>query len=117
MLILAIEGAIRDLINVASGRPTISYRDGQYNSLTLGPLLRLIEEAPELKQSIGEDIYEFLNWFIGDPLGANYRNSIAHVLTDIDSLGESLASFLVWFHWKLSSYRIRPQDGNEHVND
>lgn len=110
LLLLAIEGALRDLVVAASGRPTISYRDGQFSALSLGSMLDLIEVTPELKKGIGVEMFGFLRWFVGDRLGANLRNTVAHVLIDPGDLNKQLASFLVWLHWKFSSYRTRPSE-------
>ncbi len=106
LLLLAIESALRDLVVAVSGQPTISSRYGAFNVILPRKLIELISGTPELAQSLGKELVDFLSWFIGDSIGANYRNRVAHVLMDVSELDRSFASFLVWLHWKFSSFRV-----------
>ncbi len=107
LLLLAIEPVLRDLVERFSALPTITYKKGYYSSITLGRTLNLISRHPALLEAFDKQVIDFLQWFVGDPLGANYRNRIAHGLMNVESLGQPLAAFLVWLHWNLAQYRIR----------
>jgi hypothetical protein len=101
ILIFQIEGILRDLLGKL-GLPTFSYRNNEMRERLLNDILATLSQV----EGINRDFLKFIEIFLCDIRGDNYRNDIAHGLLTIEAFTRENALLLLLILIKLASYRV-----------
>lgn len=102
ILVFQIEGILRDLVAVI-GAPTFSYRNGEMREINLTSILGILNQV----QGMNTDTLRFIDVFLNDIRGDNYRNEIGHALVKIDDFSPGNARLLMLILTKIAPYRVK----------
>jgi hypothetical protein len=110
VLVFQVEGILRDLVAVI-GAPTFTYRNKEMREINLSGILAILNQV----DGIDADTLRFIDIFLNDIQGDNYRNEIAHGLLTADSFNERNARLLMLILIKIAPYRMvkRQQEKEE----
>ncbi|MBV9279384.1 MAG: DUF4209 domain-containing protein [Chloroflexi bacterium] len=111
ILAIQIEGVLRDLLTIL-GSPTYSIRDDEMLERTLGTLTENL-----YNRGIDEDLLRFVDSFLADRRGDNYRNEVAHALLSSEGFSRENAEILMLILIKLSAYGLAPVEEWSFVGD
>lgn len=101
ILIFQIEAILRDLIGKLN-LPTFSYRNNEMRERMLGDILTTLFKVP----GIDKDFLKFIEIFLSDIRGDNYRNDVAHGLLTVKAFTKENAELLLLILIKLASYNV-----------
>jgi hypothetical protein len=105
ILIFQIEGLLRDLLGEV-GLPTFSYRSNEMRERILSDILVTLAKI----EGIDKDFLKFIEIYLCDIRGDNYRNDIAHGLLPSEAFTKENAQLLLLILIKIASYRILKKD-------
>jgi len=105
ILIFQIEGILRDVL-AKLGLPTFSYRNNEMRERVLSDILTTLTPV----KGIEKDFLKFIEIYLCDIRGDNYRNDIAHALLSLESFTKENAQLLILILIKLASYSIVQKD-------
>ena len=105
ILVFQIERILRDLLEKL-GLPTFSYRNDGMRERMLSNILVTLFQYKE----IDKDFLKFMEIYLCDIRGDNYRNDIAHGLLSLESYTKGNAQLLLLILIKLASYNITKWD-------
>ncbi|PNR88815.1 hypothetical protein X925_05240 [Petrotoga sp. 9T1HF07.CasAA.8.2] len=105
ILVFQIEGVLRDLLGklVLS---KFSYRNNEMRERTLSDILATLSQI----EGIDKDFLKFIEIFLSDIRGDNYRNEIAHGLLSLEDFTKENAQLLLLILIQLASYSIVKKD-------
>ena len=101
ILVFQIEGILRDLLEKLD-LPTFSYRSNEMRARMLSDILVTLSQV----EGIDKDFLKFIEIYLCDIRGDNYRNDIAHGLLSLESFTKENTQLLLLILIKLASYRI-----------
>ncbi len=101
ILVFQIEGALRDLLGKL-GLPTFSYQKNEMRKRMLSNILTKLSQI----EGIDEDYLKFIEIYLCDIRGDNYRNDVAHGLLSVEAFSKENAELLLLILIKLASYNI-----------
>lgn len=105
ILVFQIEGVLRDLLGKL-GLPTFSYRNNEMRERMLSDILESLSQI----EGIDKDFLKFIEIFLSDIRGDNYRNEIAHGLLSLEDFTKENAQLLLLILIQLASYSIDKKD-------
>jgi len=105
ILIFQIEGLLRDLLGKLD-LPTFSYRSNEMRERMLSDILETLSQI----EGIDKDFLKFIEIYLCDIRGDNYRNDIAHGLLSLGAFTKENAQLLLLILIKLASYSIVKKD-------
>jgi len=101
ILVFQIEGILRDLIG-KMGLPIFSYRDSGMKERMLSDILLTLYEI----DGIEKNLLKFIEIYLCEIKGYNYRNEISHGLLKEEIFTQELSRFLLLILIKLAPYTI-----------
>jgi len=101
ILVFQIEGILRDLLGKL-GLPTFSYRSNEMRERMLSDILVTLSQI----EGMDKDFLKFIEIYLCDIRGDNYRNDIAHGLLSLGDFTKENAQLLLLILIKLASYNI-----------
>jgi len=101
ILVFQIEGILRDLLGKL-GLPTFSYRSNEMRERMLSDILTTLNQV----EGVDKDFLKFIEIYLCDIRGDNYRNEIAHGLVPAEEFTRENTLLLLLTLIKLASYRI-----------
>lgn len=101
ILVFQIEGVLRDLLGKL-GLSTFSYRNNEKRKRVLSDILATLSQI----EGIDKDFLKFIEIFLSDIRGDNYRNEIAHGLLSLEAFTKENAQLLLLILIHLASYSI-----------
>jgi len=101
ILVFQIEVILRDLLDKL-GLPTFSYRNNEMRERMLSDILETLMQI----NGIDKDLLKFIEIFLCNIFGDNYRNNIAHGLLKEEVFTEEIAQFMLLILIKLALYEI-----------
>ena len=110
ILIFQIEGILRDLLEKL-GLPTFSYRNNEMRERMLQDVLNTLFQV----EGIDKDFLKFMEIFLCDIRGDNYRNDVAHGLLPVEDFTKEIAQLLLLILIKLASYNVIEKEKNKEV--
>ena len=110
ILIFQIEGILRDLLGKL-GLPTFSYRSNEMRERMLSDILGTLSQI----EGMDKDFLKFIEIYLCDIRGDNYRNDIAHGLLSLGAFTRENAQLLFLILIKLASYSIVKKDKTKEV--
>jgi hypothetical protein len=105
ILVFQIEGVLRDLLGKL-GLSTFSYRNNEMRERMLSDILATLSQI----EGIDKDFLKFIEIFLSDIRGDNYRNEIAHGLLSLEDFTKENAQLLLLILIHLASYSIDKKD-------
>jgi hypothetical protein len=105
ILVFQIEGILRDLLGKL-GLPTFSYRSNEMRERMLSDILVTLSQI----EGMDKDFLKFIEIYLCDIRGDNYRNDIAHGLLSLGDFTKENAQLLLLILIKLASYNIVKKD-------
>lgn len=105
ILVFQIEGVLRDLLGKL-GLSTFSYRNNEKRKRMLSDILATLSQI----EGIDKDFLKFIEIFLSDIRGDNYRNKIAHGLLSLEDFTKENAQLLLLILIQLASYSIDKKD-------
>jgi len=105
ILVFQIEGILRDLLGKL-GLPTFSYRSNEMRERTLSDILVALSQI----EGMDKDFLKFIEIYLCDIRGDNYRNDIAHGLLSLGDFTKENAQLLLLILIKVASYNIVKKD-------
>ncbi len=110
ILIFQIERILRDLLGKL-GLSTFSYRSNEMRERMLSDILVTLSQIKE----VDKDFLKFIEIYLCDIRGDNYRNDIAHGLLSLAAFTKENAQLLLLILIKLASYSIVKKDKTKRV--
>jgi len=110
ILVFQIEGILRDLLG-KMGLPTFSYRSNEMRERMLSDILVTVSQI----EGMDKDFLKFIEIYLCDIRGDNYRNDIAHGLLPVGAFTKENAQLLFLILIKLASYSIVEKDKTKGV--
>lgn len=110
ILVFQIEGILRDLLGKL-GLPTFSYRNNEMRERILSDILATLSQI----EGMDKDFLKFIEIYLCDIRGDNYRNDIAHGLLSLGAFTKENALLLLLILIKLASYSIVKKDKDKGV--
>lgn len=101
ILTFQIEGILRDLLGKL-GLPTFSYRSNEMRERMLSDILVTLSQI----EGMDKDFLKFIEIYLCDIRGDNYRNDIAHGLLPLGDFTKENAQLLLLILIKLASFSI-----------
>lgn len=101
ILVFQIEGIVRDLLG-KTGLPTFIYRSGEMRERMMNDVLSALFQT----EGIDKDLIKFMEVFLCDIRGENYRNDIAHGLVKLEGFTKERAQQLLLILIKLAAYAV-----------
>ena len=105
ILVFQIEGILRDLLGKL-GLPTFSYRNNEMRERVLSDILATLSQV----EGMDKDFLKFIEIYLCDIRGDNFRNDIAHGLLSLGAFTKENAQLLLLILLKLASYSIIKKD-------
>ena len=105
ILVFQIEGILRDMLAKLS-LPTFSYRSNEMRERVLSDILTTLSPV----EGMEKDFLKFIEIYLCDIRGDNYRNDIAHALLPLELFTKENAQLLILILIKLASYSIVKKD-------
>lgn len=106
VLVFQIEGTLRDFLGLL-GLPTFVYRNNEMRERLLSDIISALTQV----EGINKDFLKFIEIYLCDIRGTNYRNDIAHGLLTINAFTQENCLLLLFILIKFASYRIvRPEN-------
>lgn len=105
ILVFQIEGVLRDLLGKL-GLSTFSYKNNEMRERMLSDILATLSQI----EGIDKDFLKFIEIFLCDIRGDNYRNDIAHGLLSLEAFTKENAQLLLLILIQLASYNIVKKD-------
>jgi len=105
ILAFQIEGIVRDLLGQL-GLPTFSYRNNEMRERMLSDILATLSQV----EGMDRDFLKFIEIYLCDIRGDNYRNDIAHGLLPLGAFTKENAQLLLLVLIKLASYSVVKKD-------
>lgn len=105
ILVFQIEGVLRDLLGKL-GLPTFSYKNNEMRERMFSDILATLFQI----EGIDKDFLKFIEIFLCDIRGDNYRNDIAHGLLSLEAFTKENAQLLLLILIQLASYSIVKKD-------
>ena len=105
ILVFQIEGVLRDLLGKL-GLSTFSYRNNEMRERMLSDILATLSQI----EGIDKDFLKFIEIFLSDIRGDNYRNEIAHGLLSLEDFTKENVQLLLLILIQLASYSIVKKD-------
>ena len=105
ILVFQVEGALRDLLGKL-GLPTFSYRANEMRERMLSDIVTTLCQV----EGMDTDLLKFVEIFLADPRGDNYRNDVAHGLLPIGAFTRGNAELLLLILIRLASYRLMKKE-------
>jgi len=105
ILVFQIEGILRGMLAKLS-LPTFSYRSNEMRERVLSDILTTLSPV----EGMEKDFLKFIEIYLCDIRGDNYRNDIAHALLSLESFTKENAQLLILILIKLASYSIIRED-------
>jgi len=110
ILIFQIEGILRDLLGEL-GLPTFSYRNNEMRERMLPNILTTLSQV----EGIDKDFLKFIEVFLCDIRGDNYRNDVAHGLLTVEAFTKEIAQLLLLILIKLASYNVVKKEKTKEI--
>ena len=101
ILVFQIEGILRDLLGKL-GLPTFSYRSNEMREIMLSNILVTLSQI----EGMDKDFLKYIEIYLCDIRGDNYRNNIAHGLLSLESYTKENTQMLLLILIKLASYNV-----------
>ncbi|KAF5423639.1 MAG: protein of unknown function (DUF4209) [Candidatus Methanomarinus sp.] len=101
ILVFQIEGILRDLLGKL-GLPTFSYRSNEIREIMLSNILVTLSQI----EGMDKDFLKYIEIYLCDIRGDNYRNNIAHGLLSLESYTKENTQMLLLILIKLASYNV-----------
>lgn len=105
ILVFQIEGILRDLLGKLD-LPTFSYRNNEMRERALSDILVTLSQV----KGMDKDFLKFIEIYLCDIRGDNFRNDIAHGLLSLEAFTRENAQLLLLILIKLASYSIIKKD-------
>jgi len=108
IFVFQIEGILRDLLGKL-GLPTFSYRSNEMRERMLSDILVTLSRIKRMDK----DFLKFMEVYLCDVRGDNYRNDVAHGLLPLEGFTKENAQLLLLILIKLASYSIVKENKTE----